>query len=89
MSLREPGVVVWTDSIRPSAAPSGAGVSVRPRGREWSKLARRAVLLGVPLGYLALLLVGPLIAVVEGLSPMAFRLSSTPSLPPMRCTPSS
>jgi sulfate transport system permease protein len=67
VSLREPGVVVvWTDSIRPSAAPSGAGVSVRPRGREWSKLARRAVLLGVPLGYLALLLVGPLIAVVRG-----------------------
>lgn len=65
VSSPEPGlVVIWTDSIPPSAAP--AVESGRPREPDWRKLVRRAVLLGVPLGYLALLLVGPLVAVVRG-----------------------
>jgi sulfate transport system permease protein len=58
-------VIIWTDSIRPSTAPSGA-TSARPRVRSWRKLAQRAVLLGVPLAYLAVLLIGPLVAVLQG-----------------------
>jgi sulfate transport system permease protein len=34
--------------------------------RDWGRLAQRALLLGVPLVYLAVLLVGPLVAVLEG-----------------------
>jgi sulfate transport system permease protein len=66
VSSPEPGVViVWTDSIRPSAAPSDVR-SERPRVRSWSRLAQRVVLLGVPLTYLAVLLIGPLVAVLQG-----------------------
>jgi sulfate transport system permease protein len=65
VSSPEPGVVVtWTDTVRPPAVP--ASISTRPRGRDLRRLARRTVLLGVPLLYLAVLLVGPLIAVLRG-----------------------
>jgi sulfate/thiosulfate transport system permease protein len=66
VSSPDPGIViVWTDSPRPS--PAAAGVqSQRPRGRSWRKLVQRALLLGVPLAYLAVLLIGPLVAVVRG-----------------------
>jgi sulfate transport system permease protein len=66
VSSPDPGIVViWTDSIRPSAAPAGVK-SERPRVRSWRKLLQRTLLLGVPLGYLAVLLVGPLVAVLQG-----------------------
>jgi len=66
VSPPDPGVdIIWTDSIRPSATPAGA-ISERPKGRNWRKLAQRVVLLGVPLGYLAVLLIGPLVAVLQG-----------------------
>jgi sulfate transport system permease protein len=62
----EPGVViVWTDSVSPSTAPPGLS-SERPRVRSWRRLAQRALLLGVPLAYLGALLIGPLLAVLEG-----------------------
>jgi sulfate transport system permease protein len=66
VSSPDPGIVViWTDSVRRSSAPPGA-TSTRPRLRSWPKLAQRAVLLGVPLAYLAVLLIGPLVAVLQG-----------------------
>lgn len=66
MSSPNPAIVItWTDAARPSAPPSGAGLG-RPRTRSWRRVAQRAVLLGVPLGYLALLLIGPLVAVLKG-----------------------
>jgi sulfate transport system permease protein len=58
-------VIVWTDSIRPRTGRA-AVMSERPRGQAWRKFASRALLLGVPLGYLAILLLGPLIAVLQG-----------------------
>jgi sulfate transport system permease protein len=66
VSSPDPGVVIiWTESLRPGAPPVGTR-SERPRVRSWGKLAKRALLLGVPLGYLGVLLIGPLIAVLEG-----------------------
>ena len=66
MSSPDPGIVIiWTDSVRPPSAHSGV-TSQRPRTRNWAKLAQRAVLLGVPLAYLAVLLIGPLLAVLRG-----------------------
>jgi sulfate transport system permease protein len=66
VSSPEPGVVIiWTDSVRPGAADIGERAR-RPRLRSWSGLAKRALLLGVPLAYLAALLIGPLVAVLQG-----------------------
>jgi len=66
VSSPDPGVVIiWTDAVRPSAPPAGTSME-RPHGRHWRKLLQRAVLLGVPLGYLAVLLIGPLLAVLKG-----------------------
>jgi sulfate/thiosulfate transport system permease protein len=66
MSSPDPGVVIiWSDSVRPSGPPVAAG-SERPRVQSWNKLGQRAVLLGVPLAYLAVLLIGPLVAVLQG-----------------------
>jgi len=66
VSSPDPGVVIiWTDSARP-AKPRPSESSARPRVRSWSRLAQRAVLLGVPLVYLGGLLIGPLVAVLQG-----------------------
>jgi sulfate/thiosulfate transport system permease protein len=66
VSSPEPGVViVWTDSPGPRAPWAGTR-SERPRVRSWRQLSKRALLLGVPLGYVAVLLIGPLVAVLEG-----------------------
>lgn len=43
-----------------------ATAEARPRRRAWRRALWRAVILGVPLTYLALLLVGPLLAIVRG-----------------------
>lgn len=66
MSSPDPGVVIiWSDAIRPSAPPRDSALE-RPRARDWRKLLQRALLLGVPLAYLGLLLIGPLVAVLQG-----------------------
>ena len=69
-------VVVWsaTDSgaIPTSAPPRLLAPSERPSprpragARTWQRWVGRAFVLGVPLAYLAVLLVGPLLAVVAG-----------------------
>ncbi len=65
MAAPEPEVVfVWTEP-RVLSAPVLVGPS-RPRASTWRGLAGRALLLGVPLVYLAILLVGPLIAIFRG-----------------------
>jgi sulfate transport system permease protein len=58
-------VIIWTDRARRAPAPAEV-TSQRPRRRDWRKLWQRGLLLGVPLAYLAVLLIGPLIAVVRG-----------------------
>jgi sulfate transport system permease protein len=66
MAAPEPSVVfVWTDASAVRSA-SPAQRSERPRAWTWNRVVKRAVLLGVPLAYLAVLLVGPLVAVLRG-----------------------
>jgi sulfate/thiosulfate transport system permease protein len=64
-------VVVWSaadSGAFPTSAPKRLAPSEqpRPRPRNWQRWAARAFLVGVPLAYLAVLLVGPLLAVVAG-----------------------
>ncbi len=63
MNSPDPGVVIiWTDTIRPKP-PAAVASSERSGARDWRKPSRRVLLLSVPLVYLAMLLIGPLIAV--------------------------
>jgi sulfate transport system permease protein len=58
-------VVVWTDRPRPESQVASVASPSRRR-QSGQRFIMRALLMGVPLGYLAVLLLGPLAAVLYG-----------------------